>query len=429
MLNITTAGVAGTVAVAVAIAIFLPCLLKSIRTLGPLGLVARVAAIGLTAASAALSTHYAFHFFGQFGLVSAVAMAVAVSCGEIFKPLAVEQAFAAGFNRPALMVRAGVLALVCVAYSLAAEIAVSHTSRSDQAAQRTAEAAQAKDARAAAAARDARRQRAEAELATLAKAYPADRAVDVVQPLVDRAREVCRREVVVNARGRHTAEHCAKPVKLTDELARAKRRAELEGIVAGSLQPVAAAASSVARQADPQAAAVVHYLRAAGRDVTEADVAPWLSLLPVLLLEIGSALGWSVAVALGRVRVPESVAAVAATDSAAETVATVAAEIPAPARVPAIVLPAESVPVAGKRLGAMVRRIPAPVPANVRATVASTHPVLAAIERAGRPLSVSELAGAMQVCRGEASKRWREVAGQVRVQRRGKFTMVGLAVN
>ena len=52
--------------------------------------------------------------------------------------------------------------------------------------------------------------------------------------------------------------------------------------------------------------------------------------------------------------------------------------------------------------------------------------IVAALEAAGRPMTVSELARAMGVTRGEASRRWREAGRLVDVERVGKFVVVSL---
>lgn len=68
----------------------------------------------------------------------------------------------------------------------------------------------------------------------------------------------------------------------------------------------------------------------------------------------------------------------------------------------------------------------APLPANVVA-FPGKHPVIEALERAGRPVNNSELARLMAVCQPESTKRRREVAGQIREWREGKHLMVALA--
>lgn len=68
-----------------------------------------------------------------------------------------------------------------------------------------------------------------------------------------------------------------------------------------------------------------------------------------------------------------------------------------------------------------------PLPANVVALRPETHPVIDALQRAGRPVNNNELASLMGVCAGEATKRRREVAGRIREHRAGKHLMVALA--
>jgi hypothetical protein len=133
-----------------------------------------------------------------------------------------------------------------------------------------------------------------------------------------------------------------------------------------------------------------------------------LHLLPVLLLEIGSAFGLLVA----RGERPATVAVELPTTG--PTVARVA-DVFRPSH-----LPANVVSIAGKRaLGVMAARRQA-LPESV-----ADHPVLAALEAAGKPLSVTELAAAMRVSVGEASKRWQELGGQVEARRAGKHVLIG----
>lgn len=68
-----------------------------------------------------------------------------------------------------------------------------------------------------------------------------------------------------------------------------------------------------------------------------------------------------------------------------------------------------------------------PLPANFVELRPSKHPVIDALERAGRPVNNNELASLMGVCAGEATKRRREVAHMLREQRAGKHLMVALA--
>lgn len=75
------------------------------------------------------------------------------------------------------------------------------------------------------------------------------------------------------------------------------------------------------------------------------------------------------------------------------------------------------------------RRRPARLPANVvllRGKEAVQHPVISALERAGKPLTNVALAEAMQVCGGESTKRRREVAHLLDERPVGKYVLVGL---
>jgi hypothetical protein len=73
------------------------------------------------------------------------------------------------------------------------------------------------------------------------------------------------------------------------------------------------------------------------------------------------------------------------------------------------------------------KRAPVQFPANVVELRPSKHPVIDALERAGRPVTNNELASMMRVCPGESTKRRREVAGRIREHRAGKHVMVALA--
>ena len=70
--------------------------------------------------------------------------------------------------------------------------------------------------------------------------------------------------------------------------------------------------------------------------------------------------------------------------------------------------------------------LPLLLPAENVAANVSKHPVIAALERARRPVNNSELAKLMNVCNGEATKRRREVANVINVQRIGRECMISL---
>lgn len=357
-----------------------------------IGSIPRLGALLLIGASATIGTLYAYKLGQAYGTGVALAFAAMALGGELLKPIAVERAFDAGWRSPLRMLSCALLAVVAIAYSLAGELAFSAGSRGDAVAQREAGTDAKTTARAAA-------KRAGDELARLKPARP----VAELEALVAGAKQVCR--VEVDQSGRRTV--CSKPPALVAELGRAKRRAELEAqVLTAEGRQVSA---PTVGEADPLSASVVHYLEAMGITATVADVATWLHLLPVLLLEVGSAFGLLVARNDGKrptiaqvagttvatdcatIAQAASVPAPVATVANVASVATIAAPLPAPNQAPAIV----------------ARRAIVARPAIVAgATVAIDHcaSVRAALQAAGRPLSNVELAATMGVHPSTASR-------------------------
>lgn len=68
-------------------------------------------------------------------------------------------------------------------------------------------------------------------------------------------------------------------------------------------------------------------------------------------------------------------------------------------------------------------KVSAPVPAPHGGNVVD-HPVLTALRKAGRPLTNDELAAAMGVTKGEATKRRQEIAERLVEKREGRYLMV-----
>src|SRR5262249_42394154 len=81
---------------------------------------------------------------------------------------------------------------------------------------------------------------------------------------------------------------CPKAHDVGAELGRAKRRAELEAILATESEAIATGPAT--QVADPGSTALVTYLGALGISVSSEVVSQWLNLIPVLALELGSAL-------------------------------------------------------------------------------------------------------------------------------------------
>lgn len=231
------------------------------------------------------------------GLLAAAALG-----GELLKPFAISAGIdALGAWRPVRAVVCLVLGAVCVTYSLSAELGLAAAARGDLAAERGNEAAKAQRA-------EARYQRLAGELAAIPSARPAGE----LQALIDGIDRLPG--IVVGgqpcggvANGPATREHCPRRAALAAELARAEqqerrgrdlRAAEIERSAAGAMVA-----------ADPLAGALAVYLAAVGWTTTPEKLAPWLALLPVLLLEFGSALGVVVVRAFEPVQVAPTAAA------------------------------------------------------------------------------------------------------------------------
>jgi len=142
-----------------------------------------------------------------------------------------------------------------------------------------------------------------------------------------------------------------------------------------------------------------------------------------MFLEIGSIWCFEYAFAVGKSRKSD----VAQTSFAAGNVAEAKAALASDG-------PANDPPKGGKRRKQRLplptlQRLPAnviPLPGRGGSTLAGKHPVIAALEAAGKPLTNTELAGAMCVCGGESTKRRREVADLLDETVAGKYVLVGL---
>lgn len=199
---------------------------------------------------------------------------------EVTKPLAVVSSFSA-FRSWALVrgVALGLLAGVAVAYSLTAELTLIATSRGDLVAERGAAAKDAKSA-------EGTRGRVEAELTTIGITRPSTEIKAELAPiLADRRLNNCEGQLV-SARLREICSEQVAPLKA--ELARAERREQLEA----SLKDLQTNGTSSAadKPADPGAHALSIYLAVIGLTIPSTVLSQWLVLVPVLALEVGSAL-------------------------------------------------------------------------------------------------------------------------------------------
>lgn len=251
--------------------------------------IARVAtAAGATlliSASAALGSYFAYttgHAHG--GAILGGLLAAAALGGELLKPFAV----AAGIEALGQwrLVRAAAcitLGAVCVVYSLSAELGLAAAARGDLAATRATEAGVATRA-------DADYRRFSADLAALAPNRPAAEVKALIAG-IDATPGIMVDGVPCGgvSNGPTTKRLCPDRAALVAELARAEERSRLNGELAAASERLGTAGSKI--EADPLAAAVATYADAAGMPVKAEALLPWLALLPVLLLEVGSALG------------------------------------------------------------------------------------------------------------------------------------------
>jgi hypothetical protein len=254
-------------------------------------LTAKVAATGLCLSSAAFGALFAASVGAKYSIALAGITVLFVVALELIKPLALVAAFDAFRSwSPIRGLALAALAIVAIAYSLTAELALTASSRSDLVASRQAEAEASTRAK-------ERHTRASSELATL----PRTRTIGELEALIAKqSRQGC-----FSQRSSTGKWVCPVSSSLLGELARAKRRQELEAVLNGADQTLGASSATVA---DPGSAALVTYLGAIGVAVSSETVAQYLMLIPVVALELGSALAGLLvqAVAPARVRVSQS---------------------------------------------------------------------------------------------------------------------------
>jgi hypothetical protein len=216
-------------------------------------------------ASTAIGAVFGYQLGAKYGPEFGFILATAAIAGELSKPIAVHATFTA-LSRWHIgkALACAVLALVCITYSLAAELGLSATMRGDAAASRANQGIAAQDAR-------AKRDRAIAELGQVAPARSAGELAPALSAKTASLRgEPCGPDASKPARA-----ICGDLATLEAEAARSVRRDKLQAIV----------------QADPLASTVAALAGMLGRPMSVEAVAPWLALLLPVLIEIGSSLG------------------------------------------------------------------------------------------------------------------------------------------
>jgi hypothetical protein len=253
-------------------------------------ILAKLSAASLVIASAGLGAYYSWNVGNEHGaLLGSLFVLFAVGL-ELAKPLSIVAAFKAVGSWQ--LVRGGalsVLAVVAIAYSLSAELSLMAGSRGDVVAERQAALNASADTAADRKRVLDRQTAAETELSNLAQSRPAAE----VQAEIDGLLLTPGADNCSAINGRVSREVCPKVAALRIEKARAGRRGELEAILATPLpaaQPSITASGKAVRDADPGSTALATYLAALGFVVPVKVLSDWLSLVPVIALELGSAL-------------------------------------------------------------------------------------------------------------------------------------------
>jgi hypothetical protein len=201
-------------------------------------------AVLLVAASSALGAYFGFTVGAHQHVLIGIVFALAALGGEIVKPFAISEALSAlmGFN-VVRFAACALLGVVCIVYSLSAELSLAAGGRGDIVAQRT----------------------SDADVGQMAKGRY-DRADAELRELNGLPKAATRKEAAERSKRR-------------DALEAQMQQAELDRKAAPAVQ-----------SADPLADAISAYGAALGFTMKSDQLLPWLALVPVLFLELGSAL-------------------------------------------------------------------------------------------------------------------------------------------
>lgn len=244
-------------------------------------------AYALVVASAGFGAVYAYRVGIQHSILLA-GLSVLMALGlEGVKPLAV--AFALKAKTFVTGAALALLGLVAVTYSLTSELSLLASSKGDLAATRTAQSDAAREA-------VGRNQRINDELRSLGVQRPSEAVRAELNPLLSDKRLNNCEGWLANYRLREACIDKVSPLRA--ELAKAERREKLES----DLGKYADQSDGVhVSSADPGSSAMVTYLAALGLKVSAEIVGQWLTLVPVLALEIGSAMA---VVLVGAIQTP-----------------------------------------------------------------------------------------------------------------------------
>lgn len=239
-------------------------------------------AAALVVASAGFGAVYAWHTGSHHGpLLGALSVVMALGL-EGVKPFAIEGIFTALRSwSPGRAVAMAALGLVAVAYSLTAELSLMASTRADNATERTLAGDTADAAR-------ARYKDAKTELAALSTARPAGTIAAEIERLKTTPGLASCDDTTAPGYGPITRRACTEIATLRAEGEIAAHRERLRQALAAAEHDMATTPPTT--KGDPAASALATYLAAFGLSVAVASLSEWLALMPVLALEIGSAL-------------------------------------------------------------------------------------------------------------------------------------------
>jgi hypothetical protein len=250
--------------------------------IGGTRVITATSAAALVTASAGFGAFYAWHTGSHHGPVLG-ALSVLMALGlEGAKPFAVEGVFTSLRSwSPFRAVAMALLGTVAIGYSLTAELSLMASIRADTAAQRTLAGDTAAAAR-------ARYNDAKAELAAMPAARPAGTIAAEIERLKTTPGLVSCADTAAKGYGPITRRVCSEIATLRAEGEIASQRERLRQALAAAERDMATTPPTT--KADPAASALATYLAALGITVAVASLSDWLALMPVLALEIGSAL-------------------------------------------------------------------------------------------------------------------------------------------
>jgi hypothetical protein len=241
---------------------------------------AAISATGLIFASAGFGAVFAWTTGSVHGPLLAALMVTMAIALELAKPLAVASALSS-FRSWAVIrgLLLAALAIVGVGFSLTAELQLVASLRGDVVAKREAAIEQHGDRR-------ERVKAARAELVSLVPARTVEEAqADIAKLLADNPKAYNCRNATANPTARYV---CPKVAVFNGEIARAKRRGELQGVI--DLGTDGTNSAGTVKNGDPGSSVVVTYLAALGVNVSATRLSDWLTLVPVAALELGAAL-------------------------------------------------------------------------------------------------------------------------------------------